>query len=322
MRSIILVLCLYLLQSCFAGQFLDFPYAGRANKLYVPTLAGLRDLPLFVMLHGCTQNSTDFATGTRMNWYAETYNFYVLYPDQPASANAAECWNWFLPEDQARGSGEPALIVAMADQVKQQHRVNSDKVFVAGISAGAAMADILGATYPDYFSGVCVASGLAYKSATNVTYALEIMAYGPAPNAYIASGLEAYQAMGPRARVFPLLVTHGTADDVVNPANAADVVASYVKTFDLVLGHGEEHGWITDTPTATIPGQVPGGHSYTVQTYADRLTGEVLIVSITVNGMNHAWSGGSAAGTYTDPEGPNASAILVNWFLFNNFQIL
>jgi len=249
-----------------------------------------------------------------MNTYADIYNFYVLYPDQPVSANVAKCWNWFLPEDQNRGSGEPALIVAMADLVKQQHRIDSAKVFVAGLSAGAAMSVILGATYPDVFAAVTVASGLAYKSAENATYALEIMANGgPPPN---PSGVAAYQAMASRARTFPLLVTYGTADDVVNPLNGAEVVASYVKTFDLVLGHGESHGWIIDTPTTTIPGQVPNGRSYTVYTYADRLTGETLIVQIVVNGMNHAWSGGDSAGTYTDPEGPNASLILINWFLY------
>jgi len=316
MRSAILVLAL-LISSCLAGHFLDFPYAGRANKLYVPAFANTRELPLFVMLHGCTQNATDFATGTKMNSYADLYGYFVLYPDEPVTANSAKCWNWFLPEDQVRGSGEPALIVAMADEVKSLYRIDSSKVFVGGLSAGAAMADILGVTYPDYFAAVAVASGLEYKSATNITAALDAMAYGgPAPD---PQGVAAYQAMGRNARTFPLLVTHGTVDSVVNPLNAAEVVASYAKTFDLVIGRGESHGWITDTPTTTVPGQVPNGHSYTVSTYTDRLTGQVLIVAVTVNGMNHAWSGGDAAGTYTDPEGPNASLIMINYFLFSNF---
>jgi len=314
MKGVCLALSLCLLGVCFGGRFIPFPYGGRANMLFIPTAAefGLR-LPLFVMLHGCLQNATDFATGTNMNVYGEQDGLFVVYPEQPLSENIAGCWNWFYLEDQVRGSGEPADIIAIVNLVKEQYLIDSSKVFVGGLSAGAAMADILGATYPDVFSGAAIGAGLEYMSAEDVDSAVEAtLVGGPDPT---TQGQLAYAA-SPIHKVLAILVVQGTADTTVAPINGDQVVSSFSTTLDLDLGDGHSHGFITDTPSTTT--NVPAIHekkAYTVRTYEDRLTHEALITYITVDGMNHAWSGGNAAGSYTDPTGPDASRAMIDYFL-------
>jgi len=281
--------------------------------LYVPTASGSKPLPLFVMLHGCTQNPTDFATGTKMNTYGEQYNFFVLYPEQPSSANANKCWNWFEPAHQSRGSGEPALIVSIAQSLYAKYSIDNMRIFVGGLSAGGAMADIMGVTYPDVFRGATVGAGLEYKAATSTTAAFTAMSSGgPDPN---TQGQVAYKAMGSYAATVLVLVVHGTADYTVYPVNGKQVVTSFAKTLDLIAGGGTARGYITDTPLTTTPGQVPSGRAYTTYTYGDSRTKSTYIRYITVTSMGHAWSGGSSAGTYTDPNGPDASLIMVNFFL-------
>lgn len=285
--------------------------------LYVPSAASSgTPLPLFVMLHGCTQDPTDFADGCKMNTYGEQYDIFVVYPEQPTSANIDKCWNWFETQHQSRGSGEPELIVSIAQSVMAKYNVDNSSIFAGGISAGAAMADILGVTYPDFFRGVTVGSGLEYKAATSATGAYIAMDEG-GPNPTTQGGV-AYNAMGKYAQTLLVLVTHGTADYTVFPINGQQVTYSYAKNLDYVVGNGTSHGYITSTPTTTTPGQVPGGHAYTTYTFADSKTGVTYIKYITVNGMAHAWSGGSSSGTYTDPEGPDASLIMIEFFLGNN----
>lgn len=186
-------------------------------------------------------------------------------------------------------------------------------IFAGGLSAGAAMTVILGATYPDVFRGLTVGAGLEYKAATSMTSAFTAMTNG-GPNPTTQGGV-AYSAMGKYAQTLLVLVVHGTADYTVYPVNGKQVVSQYARTLDLVLGAGTAHGYITDTPTTTTNGQVPGGRAYTTYTYESSKTGETFIQYITVTGMGHAWSGGSSSGSYTDPQGPDASLLMVNYFL-------
>lgn len=283
--------------------------------LYIPTASGSKPLPLFVMLHGCTQNPTDFATGTKMNTYGEQYNFFVVYPEQPSSANMNKCWNWFEPAHQSRGSGEPALIASIAMSLSTKYSVDNSSVYVGGLSAGAAMSDIMGVTYPDLFRGACVGAGLEYKAATSTTGAFTAMSSG-GPNP-ATQGQVAYNAMGRYAQSLLVLVVQGTSDYTVYPVNGEQVVASFAKNLDLILGNGKSNGYITSTPTTTTPGKVPSGRAYTTYTYADNRNDETLIRYVTVTGMGHAWSGGSSSGSYTDSTGPDASLMMVDFFLFN-----
>ncbi|MDR6220352.1 PHB depolymerase family esterase [Deinococcus soli (ex Cha et al. 2016)] len=278
----------------------------RAYTLYTPAAGAGAARPLVVMLHGCTQSPADFAAGTRMNDLADTQGFLVVYPEQPASANQNRCWNWFDPAHQARGQGEPAAIRAVVDAVKGRVNVDAARVYVAGLSAGAAMSVIMGATYPDVFSGVGVASGLEFRAATSSSAAFTAMnSGGPNPD---AQGTAAYNAMGTFKRTVRTIVFHGSSDYTVYPVNGDQVAAQWVQTNDLA-DDGQDNGSRSTAQVTTRSGTVSGGRAYSVKTFAGG-----VVEQWSVTGMGHAWSGGSTAGSYTDPKGPDASAELWRFF--------
>jgi poly(hydroxyalkanoate) depolymerase family esterase len=270
-------------------------------------------VPLIVMLHGCTQTALDFALGTGMNLLAEQNGFVVVYPQQTGLANQNLCWNWFLPANQQRGSGEPASIVGIIEQMQQNStlwRIDSNRIYVAGISAGAAMAGILGATYPDVFAAIGVHSGLEYQAANSLGQSVKAMrSGGPAPQ---ERGSAAYAAMGEHARVVPTIVFHGTADRVVAPLNGDQVVQQWMQTDYLA----SNKTYIADYqhPSSMITGRVPGGYAYVTATW-NAPSGGVVQTYWEIDGMGHAWSGGNPAGSYTDPRGPDATKAIYHFFM-------
>jgi poly(hydroxyalkanoate) depolymerase family esterase len=275
----------------------------RSYKLYVPSTLrdGQQPAPLVVMLHGCTQSPDDFAAGTKMNALAEERGFLVAYPAQPPSANAQKCWNWFKPGDQQRGQGEPALLAGITRQVMRDHAVDPRRVYVAGLSAGGAAAAIMGTAYPDLYAAVGVHSGLACGAASDV------------PSAFAAMGGRGGTAAprrstgGPAteepARVVPTIVFHADRDTTVHPSNGDQVLAQ--------AGAASNGGL-----RATVErGQVPGGRAYSRTLHADAAGGPAVLEQWVVHGGGHAWSGGSPAGSYTDPRGPDASREMLRFFL-------
>ena len=279
------------------AQYLSRSYAcaagRRSYKLYVPHRQHAGRRPLLVMLHGGTQDADDFAAGTRMNVLAEEHGFLVAYPSQCKSANPSLCWNWFKPEDQVRGAGEPSIIAGITDEIVAEYDIDPQRVFVAGLSAGGAMAGVMGATYPEVYAAVGVHSGLPYRSATDVASAFSAMRGDP--------GLQRRQRKtGPRsdhALRVRTIVFHGDADQIVHPSNAAKIIEA--KTGDTV-----ERAKVRSSAS----------RAYTRAVTRDK-TGTVVVEQWLIHGSGHAWSGGSADGTYTDPHGPDASRELLRFFL-------
>lgn len=294
-----------------AGSFIAKTYNGHSYNVFLPS--GYQPgtaIPLVVMLHGCTQDPDQFAMATAMNDVAEQHTFIAVYPEQSAAANANKCWNWFKPAHQARGSGEPALLAGIAEQVTRDYTVDEQRVYVAGLSAGAAMSVIMGATYPDIFAAVGVGSGLEYQAATTTLGAFKAMARGgPNPE---RKGNRAYSAMGSQTRGVPVIAFHGTADTTVALVNSHQVIAQWAQTNDRA-DDGADNNSIDNTPDATTMDTVPGGHSFTRYVYQDA-SGADMLEKYIVDGMGHAWSGGSSAAPYTDPQGPNASQLMWQFF--------
>ncbi|MEO7337678.1 MAG: PHB depolymerase family esterase [Caldimonas sp.] len=284
------------------GTFSNF--AGTLRyQLYVASSART-GAPLFVMLHGGQQSATDFATGTRMNDVAEECGGIVLYPEQSAGANFMGCWNWYESRHQAADQGEPAMIAGMTRAVMVQHGVDARRVYVAGMSAGGAMAVILGQSYPDLYAAVGVHSGMPSGVATDIFSALQTMNNGPSLN---RAGLTGSTTVLRRA--VATIVFHGDCDNTVHPSNGEAVLAQ-------VLQQG------LGTPTGPGRGKlsiIRGAREVTRRTQTStkgRPRAELWLV----HGAGHAWTGGSRDGTFTDEKGPDASREMRRFFLAHSLR--
>jgi poly(hydroxyalkanoate) depolymerase family esterase len=269
--------------------------------------------PLVVMLHGCTQTAASFSSGSLMNRTADRHGFVVAYPEQSREENPSCCWNWFSTSHQARGGGEPASIAGATRAVAEaadRWTIDPARVFVAGMSAGGAMAAVMAATYPDVFAAVAIHSGLAYGSARTMPDAMQAMRRG-GPGAE-AQGDLAFAAMGAAARVVPAIVVHGTADAIVAPVNGEHAVRQWMATNRRASGGAYDPD--IDRPDATVrDDDGAGGRPFTRRTWLDR-DGRVVQEQIEVEGLGHAWSGGAAGGSYTDPRGPSAADAIHDFF--------
>jgi poly(hydroxyalkanoate) depolymerase family esterase len=272
------------------GQFIDGQHTNaagtRAYKLYVPGSYNGSAAPLVVMLHGCAQDPEDFAIGTQMNAVADEMGCLVLYPAQSQQANPTRCWNWFSAVDQQRDQGEPSIIAGMTQAVMETYAVDPLEVYVAGLSAGGAMAAIMGTLYPDLYAAVGVHSGLPFASASDLPSALAAM----------KGDFRRGQASD---RPLPIIVFHGDQDTTVHPANGEEVVAQGVR-------HLLQEA-------AVEPGRVPDGHAYTRRLYQGD-DGTLHAEHWVVHGAGHAWFGGNARGSYTDGKGPDASREMMRFF--------
>jgi poly(hydroxyalkanoate) depolymerase family esterase len=271
------------------GQFLQGSFSNDAGtrryRLYVPAKAASGPRPLVVMLHGCKQDPEDFAAGTTMNLVAEESGCLVLYPEQAAGANHSQCWNWFEAAHQQRDQGEPSLIAGMTQQVLREHDGDAGRVYIAGLSAGGAMAAVMAAAYPELYAGVGVHSGLPAGAAHD-----------------LMSGLNAMKGAGKKMRKgaavgkpVRTIVFHGDRDAIVHPSNGQSVYQQFSHGVSVREVEDRNHG---HTKIAALDGH-----------------GKVVAEHWTLHGAGHAWSGGSSAGSYAETSGPNASAEMLQFFL-------
>ncbi|MEO8384196.1 MAG: PHB depolymerase family esterase [Betaproteobacteria bacterium] len=277
------------------GEFLGGTHTHAAKtlrfKLYVPSNHVGRALPLVVMLHAGSQDADDFAAGTGMNEAAHQQNFFVLYPEQSLSNNASQCWNWFQPEDQQRNSGEPALIATMTKAIIKKYRIDPRRVYIAGLSAGGAMATIVAEAYPEIFAAVGVHSGLARGAASNVMEAFTVMQSGDTSRAEHVAGINMKVSV-------PTIVFHGDQDQTVHPRNGEQVIAAVLRE---------------EADAKVERGVSPKGRRYTRSRHVDK-KGKRLAEHWLVHGAGHAWSGGDAAGSFTDASGPDATREMLRFF--------
>lgn len=274
--------------SCEAGS--------RAFRIYIPASARAGVTGVVVMLHGCTQTPEDFATGTGMNALAEEHRFVVVYPAQSKGDNAQSCWSWFRRSDQKRDRGEPSILAGLTRKVCAEHGIARDRTFVAGLSAGAAMAVILGETYADVFGAVGAHSGLPYGSAKDVASAFAAMA-GQAQDMAVQPG---------KPSAMRTIVFHGTADATVHPSNGEGI------------GRQRIAGGAGPAVETSERGQSAGRKFERV--ISGPAEGVATLETWTIDGLGHAWSGGHSGGSFTDPKGPDASAEMVRFFFGEALQ--
>ncbi len=286
-----------------AGTVETSESAGHAVRVFVPSAPAAKPAAV-LMLHGCTQTAEAFAGATRMDAVAEENGFYVVYVEEPESVGTGRCFRWFDPKHQARGAGEPKEIADAVDAVVKAKGIDPERVYAAGLSAGAAMTVVLGATYPDRFAAIGVVAGLPYKAATSASEAFAVQSNGDVDANALGDAAKA--AMGDVARVVPTLVIHGSSDGVVNVENGRKVAAQWVRTNGALLP-GEPIGEPT-TATGTA-----GGYATNTSTWRTA-SGAKVVELVVVSNLGHAWPGGLSGGSYADTRGPDASRALWSFF--------
>ena len=265
----------------------------RPYKVYRPWRGAGTRRPLIVMLHGCNQTADDFAAGTRMSQLAARMGCIVVYVEQSVAAHPTRCWNWFKAAHQEREEGEPSLIAGITREVIARHRADPRRVYVAGMSAGGAMAAIMGHTYPDLYAAVGIHSGLPYAAARDAVSALAAM-----------RGLRG--TLDPRYRpaafrAIPTIVFHGDLDTTVHSRNSMQAIMQAGPAAD-------------DRGTDAVERGEQNGRRYTRTVHSDA-SGRTAVEHWLLHGSAHAWSGGSGQGSFTDPRGPDASSAMLKFFL-------
>jgi poly(hydroxyalkanoate) depolymerase family esterase len=287
------------------GSFTN--HAGtREYKLFIPSNYHGQRLPLVVMLHGCSQTVDEFAMGTRMNILAEERECVIAYPIQATGANGLRCWNWFSRAHQQRGRGEPCIIAGLARELVTSYGLDVNRVYVAGLSAGGAMAVILGQTYPDVFAAIGVHSGLPYRIAHDLRSAYAAME--GCSKAGVSAPVNSIFVPAAATTSIPTIVFHGDGDTTVHPINSYVVAAQSAAIGELPVAP------VSITKIGMpVRRSAPEDRSCRRTIYAD-VSGRVVVEQWLVRGGGHAWFGGSPCASFMDPLGPDASNEMMRFF--------
>ncbi len=294
------------------GEFVQRTYSGSEGSLdylmYRPAGSSAKKLPLVVALHGCGQSVSDFVSTTALSKVADEAPFVVVWPQQSPVSNPWLCWNWFLTAHQRRDRGEAAVISAIVNEVVVEGGVQVSKIYALGLSAGGAMAVVLGTVFPDKFAAVGSIAGCPFKGISCIN--------GLSALTGDELAVLAHEAMGTHARALPIFVVQGDADSEVVSLNGDRLVEQFLGVADLV-DNGQMDRSISRSPVSEKLLTAPGGKTYVSSSYVGA-DGEELILRWTVHGLGHAWPGGSN-GTFSDPTGPNASE--TSWMFFNQHEL-
>lgn len=303
-----------------AGEWKEANFEGkeisREYSLYIPTAAKLgAPRPLVLALHGCQNTPEAFSKLANLEEIAEASGTYLLMPRQSRLINFNRCWNWFLPENQERNSGEPGVVMEMLEWVRAKHSVDSKRIYVMGISAGGGMAANILANYPEIFAAGMVGSGTMSGAAdglfTGFKTAKSGSSHDPAKVAFDAWAKLRRKVKLPTS--LPVMVFHGDQDRACNSKNGTQVAEQFLKFNDL-LDDGLENGSVGRAPVTTEALQVPdGGYEYTHFGFG-RDRDHVVVESYVVHGMGHSWSGGRLDERFNDPRGPSETEITWNFF--------
>ncbi|PQV46393.1 PHB depolymerase family esterase [Paraburkholderia sp. BL21I4N1] len=267
--------------------------------LYIPSGHALDSMPLVVMLHGCTQSIDEFAEGTRMNVLADRFGFAVVYPEQSKHVHSHRCWHWYDASESA-GGAEARAVVSLVDALVAQHGFDSERVYVAGISAGAGLTALLAINYPDHFAAVALHSGPAFGEARSGITAMDVMRRGargePAELVDALVDVANYPGM-------PAIIVHGDADHVVSPVNADQLAEQFLRLNRIVDANGARK-------SGEVREERKGG-----VVMRDYIRGGRRVVRLCrVQGLAHAWSGGDDVIPFHSAKGPEASAMMWEFF--------
>ncbi len=280
--------------------------------LYLPSGAAARaPLPLVVMLHGCKQTACDIATATRMNALAERRSFAVLYPHQSSAADTHRCWHWYKRSVQ-RGEGDVALIAQMIAQVQQRYKLDRTRTYAAGLSAGAALANILALRHPELIAAVGLHSAPVFGTSDSTLSAYRAMQNGSLHAHEVAA--REFLAEQPQFPGMPVMVIHGDRDAVVRRINAEQLEQQFLLVNAAQLTGAEP---VRRSYAGRLTGRSPRPAHHTDTWYVKR---KPYVVHCKIAGLGHAWSGGDDSVDFTERAGPNASLML--WEFFEHHQRL
>jgi poly(hydroxyalkanoate) depolymerase family esterase len=193
-----------------------------AMFVHVPAIPPAPRAPLIVLLHGCGQAAVAFAHETGWIALSEQLGVPLVLPEQAGENNYGRCFNWFQPGHVRRGSGEALSIRQMVAAAVERFGSDPRRIYIAGLSAGGALAAAMLAAYPDVFAAGAVVAGVPVGAASGMSEALRRMAEAGPSRTPAAWADQARRAApddfpGPWPR---LSIWHGEADRVVDPANA------------------------------------------------------------------------------------------------------
>jgi poly(hydroxyalkanoate) depolymerase family esterase len=280
------------------------PTAGRfvnhvSYALYMPPGAGLARVPLVVMLHGCKQNADEFAQGTRINLLADRYGFAVLYPEQSKHDHPHRCWRWY-DDSSAGGGGEAASVVSLVQAVVAQHGLDGERVYLAGMSAGAGLAALLAVRYPSVFAAVGLHSGVVFGEASSAIGAMDVMRRGSRSNpvSLIDASVDVRQYPG-----MPAVIVHGELDSVVSATNADQLATQFLRLNGFIDATGARRAG--ETREEVLPDGV-------VRDFVKN--GRRVVKTCVVRGLGHSWAGGDDTVAFHSSKGPDASALMWEFF--------